>query len=200
MKGPSLPLKFLCLKQFFATSHSVPVLTQLIWYSNSGDALTINTLPKTKYLTAHIFLSLTVPCYIAASLVILIWILHLHFLSLSVFVIVSNTGLDLYLHSNCEGFHCLQSGSGACLCKIEAFFSAWWAERCEGGKWWGWGVAGRGQEGGKWAGGKGASKERPPALCLRFPSVCKRDATYTKTLTDVCTRVLVNSIICAWKQ
>lgn len=51
--------------------------------------------------------------------------------------------------------------------------------------------------GGKWAGGKGASKERPPALCLKFPSVCKRDATYTKTLTDVCTRVLVNNIICA---
>lgn len=73
---------------------------------------------------ANIFLS-AMPCYIAARLVIFIRILHLHFLSLSICVIVSNARLDLYLHSNCGGFHRLQSGSGACLCKIEASFSAW---------------------------------------------------------------------------
>lgn len=56
---------------------------------------------------------------------------------------------------------------------------------------------------GKWAGGDGgwkwgwvgASKDRPPALCLRFPSVGKRVATYRETLIDACARVLMNIII-----
>lgn len=43
--------------------------------------------------------------------------------------------------------------------------------------------------------GKGASKERPPALCLRFPSVVKRVAAYADTLVDACARVLINIII-----
>lgn len=36
-----------------------------------------------------------------------------------------------------------------------------------------------GEGGGETGRGKGASKERPPALCLRFPSVRKRGATNT---------------------
>lgn len=51
---------------------------------------------------------------------------------------------------------------------------------------------------GKWAGGEGASIERPPTLCLRFPSVGKRGAAYTETLIDACTWVFTNiNIRCA---
>lgn len=82
------------------------------------------------------------------------------------------------------GFHCLQPGSGACLCKTEAFFLL---SECGG--------AGGQERGEGVVEGEGASKWRPPALCLRFPSVGKMGATNTKTLIDVCMRALVNIII-----
>ncbi|KAM7393693.1 hypothetical protein PAMP_020547 [Pampus punctatissimus] len=73
-------------------------------------------------------------------------------------------GLDLSLHITEEGFHCLQPGSGACLCKIEAFFQL---GECKGMRekgvreredkiGWGGGK-------GRWVGG-GASK-RDPRRC-----------------------------------
>lgn len=89
-----------------------------------------------------------------------------------------------------EGFQCLQPGSGACLCKIEAFFLL--GERKgmkeKGGREW------DDKMGGK-KGGGACFKERPPALCLRFPSVCKWEATYTETLRIVCTRMLISIVI-----
>lgn len=101
-----IPLEnFICtlFPQFFS------VTTRTLWisHSNSLSALTNtpqrlrqNTFECSYMQNANIFLSATVPCYIAASLVIFRWILHLHFLSLSVCVIVSNAQLDLSLRSN----------------------------------------------------------------------------------------------------
>lgn len=143
------------------------------------------TAPKTKYLrvliyaNANIFLSATVLCYIAASPVIFIWILHLHFLSLSVCVIVSNAGLDVSLHSN-RGrlpLPAARTWGPACI-RLKLSFCL---VSAKGGA--------RVKEWGEWetGWGRGASKERPPALRLRFPSVGKRGATYTKN-TDWCKR------------
>lgn len=90
-------------------SESCSASTWTLWisHSNSMRALTStaqclrqNTSKCSYMQNANIFLSATVPCYIAASLVIFIWILHLHFLPLSFCVIVSNAGLDLSLRSN----------------------------------------------------------------------------------------------------
>lgn len=102
-----ISLEIFMLAVLLTESYSAATWTLWISYSNSMSALT-NTPQRLKQNTsecsymqnANIFQSATVPCYIAASLVIFIWILHLRFLPLSVCVIVSNAGLDLSLHSN----------------------------------------------------------------------------------------------------
>lgn len=74
---------------------------QTVWVHSQTHRSAWDKIPPSAHMqNANIFLSATVPCYIAASLVIFIWILHLRFLPLSVCVIVSNTGRDLSPRSN----------------------------------------------------------------------------------------------------
>lgn len=65
-----------------------------------------------------------------------------------------------------EGFHCLQPGCGACLCKIEAFFLLGERKGAKGGgEMEGGGEREGGQDGEKkWAGGRVLQK-RDPQRC-----------------------------------
>lgn len=154
---------------------------QTVWVHSQTHRSAWDKIPPSAHMqNANIFLSATVPCYIAASLVIFIWILHLRFLPLSVCVIVSNTGRDLSPRSNrgrlpppAARFWGLTLWDWSFyFCLVSAKRQG---EKKEGGVGW----RTRRGGGGETGRGKGASKERPPALCLRFPSVRKRGATNT---------------------
>lgn len=134
--------------------------------TNTPQRLRQNTSECSYMQNANIFLSATEPCYIAASLVIFIWILHLHFLPLSVCVIVSNAGLDFSLRSD-RG-------------RLPLPAARFW-----GLPMWDWSfsfclVSAKGQ-----GGGDGLQRKRPPALCLRFPSVGK-EGCHVHKITDWC--------------
>ena len=127
------------LTVLFTESSSATTWTLWISHSNSTSALS-NTPQRPRQNTfkclymqnANIFLSATVPCYIAASLLISIRILRRHFPSLSACV-MSNVGLDLCLRSNRGRLPLPAARFWGLPAWDWSFLSAWWARRGTGG-------------------------------------------------------------------
>ena len=171
---------------------------QTVWVHSQTHHSAWDKIPLSAHMqNANIFLSATVPCYIAASLVIFIWILHLCFLPLSVCVIVSNTGRDLSPRSNRGRLPPPAARFwGLTLWDWSFYFCLVSEKRRE--------VLGGGQDGkgGDWQ-GEGCFKRETPSVVPEV-SICPQEGCNKhrlRALIDACARVLINIIIMrAWRH